>query len=76
MVLTGLTTTDLFAFKMCLLNSKKNKSLQQMIDGDILDFVDKMLEVFGSKPCSFHKKHITLTEKATSIRTAEGSTTL
>lgn len=47
-----------------------------MIDGDILDFVDKMLEVFGSKPCSFHKKHITLTEKATSIRTAEGSTTL
>lgn len=38
-----------------------------MIEGDILDFVDKMLEVFGSKPCSFHKKHITLTEKATSI---------
>lgn len=63
-VLTGLTTPDLLAFKMCLLNSKKNKSLQQMIEGDILDFVDKMLEVFGSKPCYFDKKHIALPEKA------------
>ncbi|XP_056906615.1 NLR family CARD domain-containing protein 3 isoform X2 [Takifugu flavidus] len=46
-VLSGLTTKDLFSFKMCLLNSKKDKTLQQATDGDILDFVDKMLEVFG-----------------------------
>lgn len=56
---------DLFSFKMCLLNSKKDKTLQQAIEGDILDFVDKMLEVFGSNP--FHNKRITLNEKVTSI---------
>lgn len=58
---------DLFSFKMCLLNSKKDKTLQQAIEGDILDFVDKMLEVFGSNPFSFHNKHITLNERGTSI---------
>ncbi|TWW77438.1 Nuclear mitotic apparatus protein 1 [Takifugu flavidus] len=66
-VLSGLTTKDLFSFKMCLLNSKKDKTLQQATDGDILDFVDKMLEVFGSNPFSFHNKHITLNERGTSI---------
>lgn len=63
--------TELFSFKMCLLNSKKDKSLQQVIEGDILDFVDKLLEVFGSKPCSFHNKQVAWNEKGTSI---DGST--
>lgn len=63
--------TELFSFKMCLLNSKKDKSLQQVIEGDILDFVDKMLEVFGSKPCSFHNKQVAWNEKGTSV---DGST--
>lgn len=58
---------DLFSFKMCLLNSKKDKTLLQAIEGDILDFVDKMLEVFGSNPFSFHNKHITLNERGTCI---------
>lgn len=54
---------DLFSFKMCLLNSKKDKTLQQATEGDILDFVDKMLEVFGSNPFYFHNKYITLNER-------------
>lgn len=62
-VLSGLTMKDLFSFKMCLLNSKKDKTLQQATEGDILDFVDKMLEVFGSNPFSFHNKYITLNER-------------
>lgn len=66
-VLSGLTMKDLFSFKMCLLNSKKDKTLQQVTEGDILDFVDKMLEVFGNNPFSFHNKHITLNERGTSI---------
>lgn len=62
-VLSGLTMKDLFSFKMCLLNSKKDKTLQQATEGDILDFVDKMLEVFGSNPFYFHNKYITLNER-------------
>lgn len=48
---------DMFSFKMCLL--KKDESLQQANEGDILDFVDKMLEVFGNKPYSFYNKRHT-----------------
>lgn len=63
-ILSGLSQTELFSFKMCLINAKKEKSLQQVIEGDILDFVDKMMEVFGSKPCSFHNnKHGTRKEQ-------------
>lgn len=49
-VLTDLTMDELFSFKMWLFQSQKEKSLQQVMEGDILDFVDKMLEVFGKKP--------------------------
>lgn len=53
-VLSGLSPTELFSFQMCLINAKKERSLQQVTEGDVLDFVDKMLEVFGRKPCSVH----------------------
>lgn len=63
MVLSGLTMSELYSFKTCLLNFKKDKSFQQMNEGDILDFVDKMLEIFGSKPFSFYKKQVSSHEK-------------
>lgn len=62
-VLSALSMTELFSFKMYLLNSTKDKSLQQAIEGDVLDFVDKMLEVFGNEPCSFHNKQVAWNEK-------------
>lgn len=65
--------SELFSFKMYLLSSSKEKSLQQAMEGDVLDFVDKMLEVFGNKPCSFHNKQVARNEKGTSI---EGRTVL
>lgn len=38
---------ELFKFKMYFLQWEKNLTKEQVMEGDILDFVDKIFEVLG-----------------------------
>ncbi len=47
--MTGLTKEELFKFKMWFYQWEPGISLPQVMDGDILDFVDRILEILGKK---------------------------
>lgn len=46
-VLSKLSHQELLKFKMCLSDRGSEMNPQQLIVDDLLDFVDKMLEVLG-----------------------------
>lgn len=52
--LSGLTTEELYKFKMGFYQWEKGMTLQQVLDGDLLDFVDKILEVLGQERSLLH----------------------
>ncbi|XP_033487731.2 NLR family CARD domain-containing protein 3 [Epinephelus lanceolatus] len=53
-VLTRLTREELFKFKMWYYQRETGITLQQVMEGDILDFVDKTLEVLGQDRSLLH----------------------
>ncbi|XP_047450876.1 protein NLRC3 isoform X2 [Mugil cephalus] len=55
--LTTLTVEELFQFKMLFCNWEKRITLQQLLEGDILDFVDRILETLGQHRSLFHTIH-------------------
>lgn len=50
-VLSSLSAEELLKFKMCFSFRESEMNRRQVMDGDLLDFVDKMLEVLGMKTC-------------------------
>lgn len=48
-ILTNLTPEELLKFKTWFTQWETELTLQQAMEGDLLDFVDKMMEVFGKK---------------------------
>lgn len=46
---TGLTKEELFKFKMRFYQWEQSMTLQQVMEGDILDFVDRILEILGKE---------------------------
>ncbi|XP_071351780.1 protein NLRC3 [Trachinotus anak] len=52
--LTGLTMEELFKFKMWFLQWEKSLTKQQVMEGDILDFVDRILEILGQDNSLMH----------------------
>ncbi|XP_041796673.1 NACHT, LRR and PYD domains-containing protein 6 [Chelmon rostratus] len=51
---TGLTKEELFKFKMRFYQWEQSMTLQQVMEGDILDFVDRILEILGQDRSLFH----------------------
>ncbi|XP_074534918.1 NLR family CARD domain-containing protein 3 isoform X2 [Halichoeres trimaculatus] len=49
-----LSKEELFKFKMALYQWESNLTLQQVMDGDILDFVDRIIEILGMDRSLFH----------------------
>ncbi|XP_070686012.1 protein NLRC3 [Pempheris klunzingeri] len=56
-VVTGLTKDELFKFKMSFYQWETSITLQQVMDGDLLDFVDKILEILGQDRSLLHTIH-------------------
>ncbi|KAM3616211.1 uncharacterized protein V6R79_014335 [Siganus canaliculatus] len=52
--LTDLTGEELFKFKVEFANWETEISLQQMMEGDLLDFVDRILEILGQDRALVH----------------------
>ncbi|XP_039987685.1 NLR family CARD domain-containing protein 3 isoform X2 [Xiphias gladius] len=52
--LTGLTREELFKFKICFSQWETGITYQQVMDGDILDFVDRILEILGQDRSLIH----------------------
>lgn len=48
-ILTDLTMEEMLQFKTWFTQWETELTLQQAMEGDLLDFVDKMMEVFGKK---------------------------
>lgn len=48
-VLTGLTSAQLYKFKMWFTQWETEITMKQVMEGDMLDFVDRILEVLGKK---------------------------
>uniref|UniRef100_UPI0037E95FE4 NACHT, LRR and PYD domains-containing protein 6 isoform X2 n=1 Tax=Semicossyphus pulcher TaxID=241346 RepID=UPI0037E95FE4 len=46
-MVSGLTKEELFKFKMWFYQWESSITLQQVMEGDILDFVDRILEILG-----------------------------
>ncbi|XP_029026160.1 protein NLRC3 [Betta splendens] len=53
-ILTDLTKEELFKFKMWFYQWEPGITLQQVMDGDLLDFVDKILEVLEQDRALMH----------------------
>ncbi|XP_076592222.1 NACHT, LRR and PYD domains-containing protein 6 [Chaetodon auriga] len=53
-ILTGLTREELFKFKMRFYQWEPGLTLQQVMEGDILDFVDRILETLGQHRSLLH----------------------
>ncbi|KAM7413190.1 hypothetical protein PAMA_020524 [Pampus argenteus] len=53
-MLTGFTREELYQFKMWFYQSEPSITLQQVMDGDILDFVDKIIEILGQDRALLH----------------------
>ena len=49
-VLTGLSEEDMENFKIRLCREEKLFNLHELLQGDILNLVDKMIEVIGKSP--------------------------
>ncbi|XP_034557461.1 nuclear mitotic apparatus protein 1-like [Notolabrus celidotus] len=52
--LSALTKEELFKFKMWFYQWESSITLQQVMDGDILDFVDKIIEILGMDRSLLH----------------------
>lgn len=50
-VLSSLSPEELHKFKMYFSFRESEMNRRQVMDGDLLDFVDRMLEVLGMKRC-------------------------
>lgn len=48
-VLSGLTPEELYKFKVWFYQWETAITLQQVMDGDLLDFVDRIMEILGKK---------------------------
>lgn len=48
-LLSKLSNQELLKFKECFSSRESEMNKQQLMAGDLLDFVDKMLEVLGAK---------------------------
>ncbi|XP_073346310.1 protein NLRC3 [Pagrus major] len=53
-VLSGLTREELYKFKVWFYQWETAITLQQVMDGDLLDFVDRILEVLGQDRALLH----------------------
>ncbi|XP_044059459.1 NACHT, LRR and PYD domains-containing protein 3 [Siniperca chuatsi] len=53
-IVTGLTKEELFKFKMWFYQWEPGITLQQVMEGDILDFVDRILEILGQDRSLLH----------------------
>ncbi|XP_070762156.1 NLR family CARD domain-containing protein 3 [Enoplosus armatus] len=53
-IVTGLTKDELFKFKMWFYQWESGITLQQVMEGDILDFVDRILEILGQDRSLLH----------------------
>ncbi|XP_056230690.1 protein NLRC3 [Seriola aureovittata] len=52
--LTGFTVDELYKFKLWFLQWEKRITKQQVMEGDVLDFVDKILEILGQDRSLMH----------------------
>lgn len=48
-VLSGLTPEELYKFKVWFYQWEPAITQQQVMDGDLLDFVDRIMEILGKK---------------------------
>ncbi|XP_026154997.1 protein NLRC3 [Mastacembelus armatus] len=53
-ILTGLTKEELLKFKMMFYQWQPGITFMQVMEGDILDFVDKIMEILGQDRCILH----------------------
>lgn len=53
-ILTDLTKEEFFKFKMWFYQWEPGLTLQQVMEGDILDFVDKIIEILGQDRSLLH----------------------
>ncbi|XP_067363037.1 NLR family CARD domain-containing protein 3 isoform X2 [Channa argus] len=53
-ILTGLTKEELFKFKMWFYQWEPRLTLPQLMEGDLLDFVDRILEILGQDHSLLH----------------------
>nr|XP_046244743.1 NACHT, LRR and PYD domains-containing protein 3 [Scatophagus argus]XP_046244745.1 NACHT, LRR and PYD domains-containing protein 3 [Scatophagus argus] len=53
-IVSGLTKEELFKFKMWFYQWESEITLQQVMEGDILDFVDRILEILGQDRSLLH----------------------
>ncbi|XP_030008740.1 NLR family CARD domain-containing protein 3-like [Sphaeramia orbicularis] len=56
-ILTSLTKEELLQFKIWFSSWEKQITLQHMMEGDILDFVDRIIEVLGMERALTHTIH-------------------
>lgn len=53
-MLTGLTREELMKFKLSFSQWESDIKLQHVMEGDLLDFVDRIIEILGKKTLLWH----------------------